>query len=157
MHRLPQELTDYVFDFLHDDPDTLKRVSLVSKPWLDCSRRHLFETLLIRHSELTDLGSANLATPCKYTRRLIFLWTSDAAKVFLMLNNFKDSEVHTLILRSCQLYGFDEPSLRRCFSTFPCTMVTSLEFRSISCQQRIFLALISLFPNLDNLTVAVYR
>jgi len=157
MHRLPQELTDYIIDFLHDDPDTLKRASLVSKAWLDCSRHHLFETLSIKYFKLTDLGPADLATPCKYARRLMFLWTSDPVKASSMLSNFGESKIHTLVIRSCRVYHFNQLNLRRCFSAFPCTMITSLEYRSLFCQPRMFLALTSLFPNLDNLTIAVYR
>lgn len=148
---------DYIIDFLHDDPDTLKQVSLTSKAWLDCSRRHLFETLSIKYFKFADLGLANLATPCKYVRKLIFLWTSDPAKASLMLSNFGQSKIHTLIIGSCRVYHFDQPSLRRCFSTFPCAMITSLELRSLFCQTHMFSALTSLFPNLDNLTIAVYR
>ena len=157
MHRLAQELTDYIIDFLHDDPDALKQVSLVSKAWLDRSRHHLFETFSIKYFKLADLGPTDLTTPCKYARRLIFLWTSDPVKASLMLNNFGKSKIHTLIVHSCRVYHFDQPSLRQCFSTFPCAMITSLELRSLFCQTRMFLALISLFPNLDNLTIAVYR
>jgi len=40
---------------------------------------------------------------------------------------------------------------------FPCAMVSSLELQSLFCQTRMFLALISLFPNLDDLMIAVYR
>jgi hypothetical protein len=157
MHRLPQELTDYIIDFLHGDLDTLKQVSLVAKAWLDCSRRHLFENLSIKYFKLTDLGLADLATPCKYVRKLVFLWTSDPVKASLMLSNFGESKIHTLIIGSCRVYHFDQSSLRQCFSTFPCTTITSLELRSLFCQTHMFSALISLFPNLDNLAIAVYR
>ena len=157
MHRLAQELTDYIIDFLHDDLDTLKQASLVSKAWLYCSRCHLFETLSIKYFKLTDLGPTDLATPCKYAKRLILLWTSDPVKASLMLNCFRESKIHTLAIHSCRVYHFDQPSLRQCFSTFPCASITSLELRSLFCQTRMFLALTSLFPNLDNLTIAVYR
>lgn len=139
MRGLAQELTDYIIDFLHDDPDTLRQVSLVSKAWLDRSRHHLFETLSIKSTKFVDLDLADLATPCKYVKRLIYLWTSDPLKASLMLSNFGESNIHTFIIRSCRVY-LDQSSLQRCFSTFPCAMTTSLEFRSLFCQTSMFLA-----------------
>lgn len=38
--------TDYItVDFLHDDLDTFKRVSLVSKAWFECCHYRLFGTI----------------------------------------------------------------------------------------------------------------
>jgi hypothetical protein len=39
---LPPETLDYAVDFLHDEPETLKRCSLVSKSWIPRARNHLF-------------------------------------------------------------------------------------------------------------------
>ena len=40
--RLPQEISDYVVDFLRNEPEALKRCCLVSKPWVPRARKHLF-------------------------------------------------------------------------------------------------------------------
>ena len=40
--RLPEELLDYVVDFLHNAPDDLKSCCLVSKSWIPRARSHLF-------------------------------------------------------------------------------------------------------------------
>jgi hypothetical protein len=39
---LPPETLDYTVDFLHDEPETLKRCCLVSKSWVPRARNHLF-------------------------------------------------------------------------------------------------------------------
>ena len=40
--RLPPEISDYIVDFLHDEPEALKQCCLVSKPWVPRTRKHLF-------------------------------------------------------------------------------------------------------------------
>lgn len=42
---LPQELVDYVIDFLYDDPVSLSSCSLVSRAWVDESRCHLWHKI----------------------------------------------------------------------------------------------------------------
>ncbi|KAI0348575.1 hypothetical protein BDW22DRAFT_1416736 [Trametopsis cervina] len=39
---LPQEISDMIFDFLHDDRRTLKSCALVCKPWVHAAHQHLF-------------------------------------------------------------------------------------------------------------------
>ena len=152
MHRLPQELTDYIIDFLHDNPRTLKQASLVSKAWLECSRYHLFKTLSIKYSHITNLSQDELAVPSKYVKKLIFsLPTCNPVKVSLFLSNFQQSKIHTLAIY--RPYQFSQTGIQQCFSTFPCAMITSLEFWGLLCHTQTFLAVISLLPNLDNLTV----
>jgi hypothetical protein len=157
MYKLPQELTDYIIDFLYGDFATLRRTSLVSKAWLESSRYHLFGTLSTKHPKLMEYGQADLATPCKYVRKLVLVWIRDPTKASFVLSNFKESKIHTLVITSRRVYQVDQPSIWRAFSTFPCARVTSLEFRYLFCQTRMFLAVISLLPNIDNLTIDVYR
>lgn len=157
MHKLPRELTDCIIDLLHDDFETLKQVSFVSKTSSERSRYHLFETLSITHFKLAELGQASLVVPCKYVRKLAFVWTGDPVKTSLMLSNFRESKIHTLIVGSRQVSQLDRSTIRQCFSAFPCAGITSLEFRSLFCQTPIFLTFTSLFPNLDNLAIAVHR
>jgi hypothetical protein len=42
---IPQEVIDYIIDHLHDDKETLRKCSLVSRAWLPSSSLHLFECL----------------------------------------------------------------------------------------------------------------
>jgi hypothetical protein len=152
MRGLPQELTDYIIDFLHDDPRTLKQASLVSKAWLECSRYHLFEILSIKYSHIMDLGQDELAVPGKYVKKLIFsLPTCNPVKISLALSNFQQSKIHTLAIY--RPYQFPQTGIRQCFSAFPCAKIISLEFGGLLCHTQTFLAVISLLPNLDNLTV----
>ncbi|KAF9644805.1 hypothetical protein BDM02DRAFT_3066647, partial [Thelephora ganbajun] len=39
---LPPEILDYIVDFLHDTPETLKQCCLVSKSWVSRTRKSLF-------------------------------------------------------------------------------------------------------------------
>ena len=43
--RLPPEISDYIVDLLHDQPETLKQCCLVSKSWVPRTRKHLFGTI----------------------------------------------------------------------------------------------------------------
>ncbi|KAI0783199.1 hypothetical protein C8Q75DRAFT_469334 [Abortiporus biennis] len=49
--NLPQELLDYILDFLHHERTTLKNCSQVCKAWLNESRRHLFRIIILRCSQ----------------------------------------------------------------------------------------------------------
>ncbi|SJL14133.1 uncharacterized protein ARMOST_17588 [Armillaria ostoyae] len=46
---IPQELLDYILDFLHDDVPTLRTCSLVSHAFLPCSRYHIYSSAFIVH------------------------------------------------------------------------------------------------------------
>ncbi|KAF9647951.1 hypothetical protein BDM02DRAFT_3065508, partial [Thelephora ganbajun] len=39
---LPQEILDLIIDHLRDEPDMLKICCIVSKPWVQRTRKHLF-------------------------------------------------------------------------------------------------------------------
>lgn len=152
MYKLPQELTDHIIDFLHDDLETLRQVSLISRAWVESSRLHLFETFRIRYPHITELDKDDLAAISKYVRKLIYsLPDCDPAKASLVLSNFRKAKIHTVIIS--RRHQFSQSSIHKCFSTFPCAMITSLEFRGLLCQTQTFLAAIFLFPNIDNLTV----
>ncbi|KAH9944038.1 uncharacterized protein BXZ73DRAFT_40017 [Epithele typhae] len=45
MSRVPHELSDYIIDFLHDNPKALGACALTSPSWLFASRFHLFRAL----------------------------------------------------------------------------------------------------------------
>ena len=48
--RLPPEITDYIVDLLHNEPETLKQCCLISKSWVPCIRKHLFYEILFEYS-----------------------------------------------------------------------------------------------------------
>ena len=45
--HLPPEILDYIVDFLHDRPDTLRKCCIVSKSWVPRTRRHLFANVAL--------------------------------------------------------------------------------------------------------------
>ena len=83
--RLPPELFDHIVDYLHDQPEALKRCCLVSKSWIPCARKHLFrEVAFRRHSKFnawknTFPNPAN--SPGYYTRSLVFQSTNPFVKM----------------------------------------------------------------------------
>jgi len=52
---LPQEILDYIADFLHDELETLKQCCLVSKSWVARTRKYLFTDIKFRSA--SDLES----------------------------------------------------------------------------------------------------
>ncbi len=52
---VPQELIDYILDFLHDDIPTLRTCSLVSHSFLPCTRYHIYSSVTIVHVDELDL------------------------------------------------------------------------------------------------------
>jgi hypothetical protein len=53
---IPQELSDVIIDYLHDDRPALGRCGLVCWSWLPSSRFHLFSTIKLFHYDMnTDL------------------------------------------------------------------------------------------------------
>lgn len=49
--RLPQEITDYVVDLLHDELEALRQCCLVSRSWVPRTRKHLFGTIRFRTTD----------------------------------------------------------------------------------------------------------
>lgn len=50
---LPQELMDYILDFIHSDGATLRTCTLVARSWLPSSRRHLFSRVELPESRFS--------------------------------------------------------------------------------------------------------
>jgi len=156
MH-LAQELVDYIIDFLHNNPEDLKRVSLVSRAWVSRARTHLCESLKITRLKLESLNPSYLTPLCGYVKSLHFTWPMDLTGPPAALDCFGISELHTLTIHSCELHNLNEQIIRQCFATFPCASITTLELHHISPTHRTLLTLLSMFPNVDNLTVSVNR
>ena len=53
--RFPPELFDYLTDLLHDQPNTLKQCSLVSKSWVPRTRKHLFSGIAFQSRNDLDV------------------------------------------------------------------------------------------------------
>ena len=51
---LPQELTDIVIDYLHDDTSSLQACSVVCRSWLPSSHWHLFYKIRVRLDQFSD-------------------------------------------------------------------------------------------------------
>lgn len=72
--QLPQELTDAIIDFLHDDLTTLRSCSLVHSSWTQSCRHHLYAAVAFRAfcdlQAWADNISPNLPNPAVYVRSL---------------------------------------------------------------------------------------
>ena len=156
MH-LAQELVDYVVDFLHDDPTTLIQLSLVSKAWVGRARMRLCETLHITRRKLIFADLSFLAPLCGHAKIIHLTWPTDLPNPVAVMDCFEQSKPHTLAIHSCELRSLDEQTIRRYFAKFPCATITTLAFHAVSPTHRVFLALLSLFPNVDNLLISVNR
>lgn len=64
-HRtLPPEITDYILDFLHDDPVTLASCTLVNRSWLSTARKHFFRRIVLRtHTDCRGLHALLASSP----------------------------------------------------------------------------------------------
>lgn len=152
-----QELVDRIIDFLHDDPTTLVRVSLVSRAWFGRTRTYIYESLKITDYKLLSSDLSYLTPLCGYVKTLHITWSGDLTDPSAILDCFEHSELQTLAIHSCELHTFEEQTIRRCFAKFPCASITTLELHDISPTHRTLLILLSLFPNVDNLTISVDR
>ena len=54
MPRVPFELSDYIIDFLHDDPKALRSCALTCYSWLFASRFHLFRSISLQNRSVAD-------------------------------------------------------------------------------------------------------
>ncbi|KAF9789273.1 hypothetical protein BJ322DRAFT_1041709 [Thelephora terrestris] len=104
--RLPQELTDYIIDFLHDELETLRQCCLVSRTWVSRTRKHLFRT--IRFKSSADLNAWKkafqnpLSSPTYHTRCLIVNRTRVATAILEESGRVQSfSNVVRLELSSC--------------------------------------------------------
>ena len=59
--RFPPELVDQTIDYLHEDKESLKACSLVSRQWLNTTRHHLFRSTVIVGTSRPGHGFAEFA------------------------------------------------------------------------------------------------
>ena len=77
---IPQELSDMILDFLHDDVATLCSAGLVCKSWVPTSRFHLFSEVLFSPwygTHVFELMRAEYSTVPPYVRSLNISGSSD--------------------------------------------------------------------------------
>ncbi|KAI0700284.1 hypothetical protein BC835DRAFT_1412089 [Cytidiella melzeri] len=75
--QLPQELLDYIVDFLHDDARSLVSCSLASRSFVPGSRLHLFGTFHIKDDRtLCGLLDASLFATARHAIRTLCLGTT---------------------------------------------------------------------------------
>ncbi|KAF9778129.1 hypothetical protein BJ322DRAFT_1214809 [Thelephora terrestris] len=140
--RLPPELLDYIFSFLHNDIDsqTLKKCCLVAKSWIPRARKRLFGVVWIPSRVGFEAWWRVFpdpdSSPGHYTRSLIF---QTASFLFSGVPGWCSlvrpfSNVVRLEMRSYYHYGFETPT------------VASSKFFEFICS----------FPLLEDLLVAVY-
>ena len=72
--RLPPEVSEYVIDLLHSQPETLGGCCLVSKSWVPRARKHLFRHVRLRSFDDLKAWQKNFPDPANspayYTRSL---------------------------------------------------------------------------------------
>ncbi|KAI0071453.1 hypothetical protein K474DRAFT_1679400 [Panus rudis PR-1116 ss-1] len=65
---LPQEIHDYIIDFLHDDQETLRACAIVHGLWTPTAHRHLFYDLSISWMNHRNLSTPALASKISFFR-----------------------------------------------------------------------------------------
>lgn len=61
--HLPPEILDYIVDFLHNNPATLKLCCLVSKSWVPRTRKHLFAHIQFRSAAHLNAWNRTFSDP----------------------------------------------------------------------------------------------
>ncbi|KAG7446973.1 uncharacterized protein BT62DRAFT_931546 [Guyanagaster necrorhizus] len=114
---VPAELMDVILDYLRDDPSTLKTCSLVSKYWLQSSRRHYFRAVV------TALNQYKFVELCANTNAFIPQTLHD---VYLVLEPQLETEAFSRTLPVLQnttslyvKFAKWEPSLSTLSAKFP--------------------------------------
>ena len=73
---LPPEIIDWIVDFLHDKPDTLKTCCLASKSWVPRTRKHLFASIEFDSAKTVESWKETFPdpsnSPAYYTHTLCF-------------------------------------------------------------------------------------
>jgi hypothetical protein len=129
----------------------------VSRAWLGRARSHLCESLKITLLKVLSSDPSYLPPLCGYVKAIHFTWPEASTNPPAVLDCFEQSEPHTLALYSCELHKLDEQTIRRSFAKFPCASITTLELHDISPTHETLLILLSLFPNVDDLTISPHR
>lgn len=104
MDKLPQELVEYIIDFLHDDPITLNACSLTGHAWCSAARQHTFGTINIStKSHIASLEKSN--GPFSYTQTLS-IWPKCATMRILNASGWSRLANLTNLSLQCELPSF---------------------------------------------------
>ncbi|KAF9781572.1 hypothetical protein BJ322DRAFT_1076994 [Thelephora terrestris] len=159
--HLPEELLDEIFSHLRpDDRQSLRSCSLVSKSWLEPSRRLIFSSILIHfhtyQSWLSTISPTNTGV-LRHVRSLEYFHhhqkPSDPRRGVYSLRDYLPSfsHLHTLTFRN---FDVEEtiPDHLEIFSAFQHTL-SSLSLVHVSITWSTFVALLGYFPRLRHLEV----
>jgi len=160
--QIPQELVDEVIDNL-DNPRDLRACSLVSSEWVDRSRRRLFAHVALNTWNFDQWRrnippgpngiSAYVRTlTLRQARSIASLEPETLMGIMDHLTSFQ--RLQTLLLVDVSFNdSFDAQSLTQCFGHFGVSVKT-LHLHGIRTDMSTMLFFISLFPNLDHLTIS---
>jgi len=120
--HLPQEILDYVVDFLHDKPEALKECCLVSRSWVPRTRMHLFAEVDFRTEEDLESWKKTFPDPSTspgcYTRTLtvgsshvvrtagVGGWIMGFSRVVSLVLSGYGASVNEVRISFVPLYGF---------------------------------------------------
>ena len=160
--QFPQELVDEVIDNL-DNPRDLRACSLVSSGWVERSRHRLFANVALntwnfdKWQRNIPPGSNGISAyvrslALRQARSVVSLEPETLMGIMDHLTSFQ--RLKTLLLQDVNFDDlFDGPSLTQCFGHFGVS-VESLHLHGIRTDMSTVLFFISLFPNLNHLTIS---
>ena len=161
MPHLPQELLEEILSYLSsDDSRSLRSCSLVSKSWLDPSRRFLFSSVWIdtaAYQSWLDNISPKNPELLRHVRSLEYFTERPHAcalhsAVYSLLDYLPSlSQLRTLALRNMDVEARIPDNLE-IFFAFQHTL-SSLTIAKGSITLRAFIAIVGYFPNLSHLEV----
>lgn len=159
--QIPQELVDEVIDNLNN-PRDLRACSLVSSEWLDRSRRRLFANVSLNTWNF-DQWRKNIppgpdgisayvrSLTLRQARSIVSLEPETLMGIMDHLTSFQ--RLNVLLLHDVNFDDlFDGQSLTQCFGHFG-DSVQSLHLHGITADMGTMLFFISLFPNLNHLSI----
>jgi hypothetical protein len=162
-NHFPQELVDEVIDNLADSPRDLRACSLVSSKWLERSRRKLFASVSLntwnfdRWQRNISPGPNGISTyvrslALRQARSIVSLDPETLMGIRDHLTSFR--RLNALHLQDVDFDDlFDGPSLTECFGHFG-QSVRSLSLHCINTNMSSLLFFITLFPNLNRLSIS---
>ena len=159
---LPPELINRILEYLTDDPQSLKAVSLVSTTWTTWCQAHLFESVRLTPPALQrwlkDV-SQDANGPASHTRTLaleeyrLIPWINPQYLDFSPSALSSFSKVKSLSLIQWNATLFNGASLEPYFGHFSKSLRTlSLQFCTLD--PVILFDVLSLLPNVDDLDIA---
>ena len=80
----PPEILDFVIDLLRDEPQALKKCSLVSESWIPRTRKHLFATVKFQSSVDLEAWKGTFPDPAgspAYNSRLLSVRCAESVTI----------------------------------------------------------------------------